>query len=72
MPTLAGAILEGEEEGSIYQRMDHPTKYTSGAESSEKLFSLQFIKKYLLYAKTTCEPVLTDEVPRKKKKNPMD
>ncbi len=81
MPTLAVGQVEGEEEGSIYQRMDHPAKHNNtnphghgGEDPEEKLFSLQFIKKYLLYAKATCEPVLTDEVRlvNKKKKNRID
>jgi hypothetical protein len=56
-------MTEDSSEGNIYQRLDNPSKNNSGAQNSdEKLYSLQFIKKYLLYAKTTSEPILTDEV----------
>lgn len=59
MPSLQTAVEENNDDGSIYQKFDAHAKAMN---NDEKLYSLQFIKKYLLYAKTTSEPILTDEV----------
>lgn len=59
MPSLASAAEDKTEESSIFQKFDGHGKVVS---NEDKLYSLQFIKKYIMYAKSMCEPVLSDEV----------
>lgn len=60
MPSLASAAEDRTEENSIYQKFDGQGK--KPVSNDEKLYSLQFIKKYIMYSKNMCEPVLSDEV----------
>jgi DNA replication licensing factor MCM3 len=49
----------------VYQKYN---KLLHGNKKKSDIFSIPFLKKYILYAKSRINPVLTEEVPKKKKK----